>query len=87
MRRFAERRSELAAEVRPREAGGRSQVIHAQWLEVPGVGQIPGAQQVAGGRDEGHARQYRRAGRRGWRTGALATGACRVLGLSRVNRL
>ena len=55
MRRLAERAAELAAEVGAREAGGAGQVVDVERLEVARVGEVLGAQQVAGGRDEGHA--------------------------------
>ena len=53
MRRLAEGAAELAAEVRAREAGGAGEVVDVERLEVPGVGEVLGAQQVPGGRDEG----------------------------------
>jgi hypothetical protein len=56
VRRLAEGTAELAAEVGAREAGRDGEVIHAQRLEVSGVGQVLGAQQVAGGRSEDHGR-------------------------------
>ena len=56
VRRLAERAAELAAEVGARQARGSGQVVHVQRLEVAGVGQVLGAQQVAGGREEGHER-------------------------------
>jgi hypothetical protein len=59
--RLAEGAAELAAEVGAREARGAGQVIHVERLEVPGVGQVLGAQEVAGGGDEGHARSVLRA--------------------------
>ena len=59
VRRLAERAPELAAEVRAREAGGAGHVVDAERLEVAGVGEVLGAQQVAGGRDECHRGQYR----------------------------
>ena len=43
-----------------RESGGAGQVVDVQRLEVAGVGQVLGAQQVAGGRDERHAGEYGR---------------------------
>ena len=52
VRRLAEGAPELAAEVRAREAGRAGQVVDAERLEVARVGEVPGAQQVAGGRDE-----------------------------------
>ncbi len=55
MRRLAEGAAELAAEVCARKAGGSGQVVDTEWLGVPGVGQVLGAEQVAGGRDEEHA--------------------------------
>ena len=54
VRRLAERAPELAAEVRARQAGRAGQVVDAERLEVAGVGEVLGAQQVAGGRDERH---------------------------------
>ena len=54
MRRLAERAPELAAEVRAREAGGAGQIVDAERLEVAGVGEVLGAQQMAGGRNERH---------------------------------
>ena len=54
MRGFTERPPELATEVRPRQAGGASQVIDVEWLEIPRVGQILGAQEMPGGRNKLH---------------------------------
>jgi hypothetical protein len=54
--RFPERAPELAAEVRPREAGGAGEVVDVERLGVAGVRQVLGAEQVPGGRDEGHRR-------------------------------
>ena len=48
-------RPELAAEVRARQARGARQVVHVERLEVAGVGEVLGFEEVAGGRDErGH---------------------------------
>ena len=58
VRRLAEGAAELAAEVGAREAGGAGEVVDVERLGVAGVGEVLGAQQVAGGRDEGHAGQY-----------------------------
>jgi hypothetical protein len=44
---LAEGAPELAAEVGSGETGGARQVLHAERLEVPGVGEVLGAQQVA----------------------------------------
>src|SRR5262245_31631329 len=66
VRRLAERTAELAAEVRAREAGAAREVVDVQRLEVPGVGQVLGAEQVAYRGNEGHRSQYgldRRGGR------------------------
>ena len=49
VRRLAEGAAELAAEVCAREAGGAGEVVDAERLGVPGVGQVLGAQQVADG--------------------------------------
>ena len=54
MRRLAEGAPELAAEVRAREPGGAGEVVDLERLEVARVGQVLGAQQMAGGRDEEH---------------------------------
>ena len=59
MRRLAERPPELAAEVRARQAGGTSEVVDVKRLEVAGISEVLRTQKVAGGRDEGHAGQYR----------------------------
>ena len=56
MRRLAEGAPELAAEVGAREARRPGQVVDPERLEVAGVGQVLGAQQMAGGRDERHPR-------------------------------
>ena len=56
VRRLAEGAPELAAEVGAREAGGAGHVLDAERLGVAGVGQVPGAQQMAGGGDERHVR-------------------------------
>ena len=58
MWRLAEGTPELAAEVGPREPRGGGQVVDAERLEVAGIGDIPGSQQVAGRRDEHHRAQY-----------------------------
>src|SRR5215207_9994119 len=55
MRRLAEGAAELAAEVRLREPGRPGEVGDAQRLEVAGVGQVPGAQQMPCWRYEGDA--------------------------------
>ena len=54
VRRLAERLAELAAEVRAREAGGARPVVDVERLEVARVGEVLRAQQVPGGRNEGH---------------------------------
>jgi hypothetical protein len=53
VRRHAERTAELAAEVGPRQPRRPGQVVDAERLGVARVGEVLGAQQVAGGRDEG----------------------------------
>src|SRR4051794_9953403 len=55
VRRLPVRALELADEVRAREAGGARHVIDAHRLEVARVGEVLRAEEVAGGRDEGHA--------------------------------
>jgi hypothetical protein len=45
---------ELTAEVGAGETGGARQLLYAERLEVPGVGEVLGAQQVAGWWSEGH---------------------------------
>ena len=54
VRRLAEGALELAAEVRARQPGGARQVVDVERLEVAGVGEVLGAEQVTGGRDERH---------------------------------
>ena len=54
VRRLAERAPELAAEVRAREARRAREVVDVERLEVAGVGEVLGAQQMACGRYEGH---------------------------------
>jgi hypothetical protein len=54
MRGLAERTAKLAAEVGTREAGCVGHVLHAEWLEVPGVGEALCAQQVASRWGKGH---------------------------------
>jgi hypothetical protein len=55
VRRLAEGAAELAAEMSAREAGGVRHVLDAQQLEVAGVDEVPGAQQVANSGDGTHA--------------------------------
>ena len=63
MRRLAEGAAELAAEVGAREARGAAAISSTpERLDVAGVGQVLGAQQVPGGRDERHRSQSRLAG-------------------------
>ena len=57
MRRLAEGAAELAAEVRAREAGSAGEVVDVERLDVPGVGEIPGPQEVARSWNEGHRHQ------------------------------
>ena len=64
VRRLAERAPELAAEVRAREAGGGGHVVDVERVEEARVGEVLGAQQVAGGRCVGHVSASRRAGHR-----------------------
>jgi hypothetical protein len=64
VRRLSEGAAELAAEMGARETGGASQITHLQWLEVPGVRQVLGAQQMASGRREGHAERLSAGTRR-----------------------
>ena len=71
MRRLAELATELAAEVRARKAGGACHVIDVERLEVAGVGEVLGAQEMPGGRGEHHPRQYRSGGVQGRRVGGL----------------
>lgn len=52
VRRDPEGATELAAEVGAGEAGGGGEVVDIQRLEVAGVGQISGAEQMTGGGDE-----------------------------------
>src|ERR1700730_2347896 len=54
MRGLAERAAELAAEVRPREAGDTRKLVDSQRFEVPAICRVPGAQEVSGGRDVPH---------------------------------
>ena len=54
VRGVAERAAELADEVRPREAGRAGHVVDPERLGVARVGEVLGAQQVAGGRCVGH---------------------------------
>ncbi len=54
MWRLAKGVAELTAEVGAGETSGARQLLYAERLEVPGVGEILGAQQVAGRRSEGH---------------------------------
>ena len=54
MRRLAERSPKLAAEVRPRQPRGAGQVVDVQRFDVASVGEVSGAQQVAGRRNEVH---------------------------------
>jgi putative membrane protein len=58
VRRLTECLPELAAEVRPREPRGGSQIFYPQRLDVARVDDVFRAQQVAGGRDEVHLAQY-----------------------------
>ena len=58
MRRLAERVSELAAEVRGGEMGGARQLGDGERLRVPGVDQVPRAEQIAGRRVGHHGREY-----------------------------
>ncbi len=51
---LAESAPELAAEMRPRQPGGSSQVVHGERIGVPGVDEVSGAKQVALRRDEEH---------------------------------
>jgi hypothetical protein len=60
MRGFAERAAELAAEVRAREPGRVSHVVHGEALEVARVREVAGAQEVARGRHEGESHAQRR---------------------------
>src|SRR5919204_534083 len=54
------KRAVLGPAVGAQDAGRDQRVVdHAQGLEVAGVGQVLGPQQVAGGRNEGHEGQYR----------------------------
>jgi putative membrane protein len=63
MRRLAESSSELAAEVGPGESRGAGQVVDSQPVGVTRVGNVLGAEQVAGGRGECHRAQYCRRGK------------------------
>jgi len=48
--RLAERALEFAAEVCPRQARGAGKIVDVQRVEVARVGQVLGAEEVAGGR-------------------------------------
>ena len=54
MRGDAELAPELAAEVRPRERRRGGKVVDPERLRVARVGEVLGAEQVTGGRDERH---------------------------------
>ena len=56
VRRVAEGAAELAAEVSLGETRGPSEVLDVERLGIAGVGEVLGAQQVAGGRYERHRR-------------------------------
>src|SRR5205823_6121749 len=60
VRRFAEGSPKLTAEMGAGEPGGASEVVHVERLEIARVRQVLGAEQMAGGRDEGHCQQYGR---------------------------
>ena len=60
MRRLAERRSELPAEMRARETGGTGQIVDVERLRIPRVDEISGPQEVTLGGKECHVRQYPR---------------------------
>jgi len=57
VRRLAERSPELAAEVRARQARRAGQIIDVERLGVPRVGEILGAEEMAGWRNEDHLGQ------------------------------
>ncbi len=54
MGRLAEGTPELAAEMRARQPGGSSQVVHGERIRVTGVDEVSGAKQVTLRRDEKH---------------------------------
>jgi hypothetical protein len=50
--------AELAAEVRPGEARGGREILDIQALEIAGISQILGPEQMAGGWSECHGGNY-----------------------------
>lgn len=65
MRRFAEGPPELAAEVRPRQAGRGGEIVDGERLGVTGVGEVLRPQEVPRGRMEDQGTRGRAGGRHG----------------------